>query len=304
MIEARSAARRLGRSFQVAAIATALLALAPAARAQGLFTFLGGGPSPQDIAQRLDAAGYALTGPLMRRGDVYLADVVVMGRRDAQRLVIDAETGRIVERYRVQPARWRDTPPQAWNSDEDAWNVGPRPPVDLDRPAPNAQVAREENPALGTGAPRTTGAELIEQPDKPKPKPHEVRRKSAPLAKTPAPSPTPQSDASAGPAATAPLLVTPPARPTVTPAPVAHTAKSEPGPSTVTPPSTAAPNVTVPSAATPTAATPVLAPSATVTAKTDQPAATKSPSPAADAADAKGPSKPKAVNDIPVTPLD
>ena len=293
MIEARSAAWRLRRTFQMTAAAATLLAFAPApaAHAQGLFSFFGGGPSPYDIERRLDASGYALTGPLLRRGDVYLADVVVMGRRgDPERLVIDADTGRIVQRYRVRPARWRDAPGE-WDSDDgDISKL--RPPADLDRPAPpRDQMVRDENPALGTGAPRTTGVD-IEQPDKPKPKPrpHEVKSKAVPLAKTPAPMP--QNDASAGPAATAPAVAAPPVAapsPAAMPSPPAA-AKNEAAP----PKSDAAPALPQPSPS----------PSA-VTAKVEPPAAPapKSP-PAAGTGDHKATTKSKTVNDIPVTPLD
>jgi hypothetical protein len=140
MTDARSAARRLRRSIQFTAAAAVLLAAAPAARAQGLFSVFGGGPSSYDIERRLDAAGYSRTGPLIRRGDVYLADVVLPGRGDAQRLVIDAATGRILQRFRARQARWRDVGPRDWNGGEDdawgaAWGAPPRPPRDLDRPA-------------------------------------------------------------------------------------------------------------------------------------------------------------------------
>ena len=245
------------------------------ARAQGLFSFFA--PSPHDIARGLDQSGYALTRPLARRGDVYLADVVVAGRGDAERLVIDAQTGRIVQRYRVQPVRWRDTPREV-NTDDGMWGPEPRPPADFNRPAPlRDEFAREENdPAYGTGAPRTTSSDLSDPIETPKPKPHEVKHKSAPVAKTPAT----RTEASAGAAATAPAA---------TPASLeaAHPARSD------APASAAAP------AASPT----------TVTAKTDAastpPAAVKAPAPApAEAANAKPAAKTKPVNDLPVTPLD
>jgi hypothetical protein len=314
MIQARNVVRRLGRSFSLTATAAALLAAAPAtllaltppAQAQGLFAFFSGGPSPYDIERRLDASGYVLTGPLIRRGDVYLADVVIMGRREPQRLVIDAETGRIVERYSAQPARWRDAP-RDLDPDDDDWGPGPRPPENLSRPIRRDQVARDEDPAFGTGAPRTTW-EPIEQPEKAKPKPHEAKRKSAPLAKTSAPPS--QSEAPAGQAATVPL-VAPPTRQTAAPAPTARTAKVEPPPVKAAEPSPARteptpkteppPSLVKPS---PVASSPAAAPAA-VTAKTDEPmAAPKSPPRATETPDHKASSKSKAVNDIPVTPLD
>ncbi|HEY1941629.1 MAG TPA: hypothetical protein VGH40_05840 [Roseiarcus sp.] len=276
MLEHQSAARRRRRSIQFATAVAALLALAPAARAQGLFSFFApSAPSPYDIERRLDRSGYALTGPLKQRGGVWLADVVTAGGRDQQRLVIDAHTGRIIERYRMQPARWRDAP-REMDSEESVWGPDSRPPADVDQPPPRDEFARQEDPALGTGAPRTTSTGLGDTADGPKPKPHEARHKSAPLARAPASAHT---EASAGAAATAPAATA--ASPAASAAP--HPAKSEP-----------------PAAA-------AAAASPTVTAKSDGasmlPGAAKAP-PRAEVTDAKPASKTKPVNDLPVTPLD
>ncbi len=107
MIDTQSAARTPRRLAHLAAAAAVLLALSPAAKAQGLFSFFGGGPSSYEIERRLEAGGYGLIRPLVRRGDVYLADVA-FGRGEFERLVIDAETGRIVQRIPAARARWRD----------------------------------------------------------------------------------------------------------------------------------------------------------------------------------------------------
>ena len=275
MLEHQSAARRRRRSIRFAVAAAALLALAPAARAQGLFSLFA--PSAYDIERRLDISGYALTGPLMRRGGVWLADVVRVGRRDPQRLVIDAQTGNIIERYRTQPARWRDAP-REMDSEESVWGPDSRPPADVDQPGPpRDQIARREDPAFGTGAPRTTSSDLSDGADAPRPKPHEARHKSAPLAKTPASATATHSEASAGGAATTPAATA-----------ASPGASSEPHPAKSEPPAAAAA-------------------SPTVTAKTDgastPPAAAKAPPPA-EATDAKPASKTKPVNDLPVTPLD
>lgn len=275
MIDSQSAARKPKRFAHFAAAAAVLLVLSPAAKAQGLFSFFSGGPSPYDIERRLEADGYALTGPLVRRGDVYLADVAV-GRRDFERLVIDADSGRIVQRYRAQPARWRDVGPRDWDADEDdSWGPPPRPPVGLDRPGPSEtldlplarpqppastrdQIARGEDAAsptviLGSGGARATSSDRNE---KSKSKPRDAKRK------------------------------------TIAPAPAAQ-ATNPPAPAQ--------------SAVAPTqAATPTPSASVTATAKADAGAsvvAAKSPPPA-DTPDARAPSKSKAVNDLPVTPLD
>jgi len=305
MFETSSAQRRLRRSLRFAAAAATLIALAPAAQAQGLFSFFGG-PSPDQIERGLSDSGYTLTRPLVRRGDVYLADVMV-GRGGAERLLIDTQTGRIIQRFRSQPVRWREPGPgpRNWDPDEAAgfgWGGPPQPPRDVDGwGPPRDQVARTEDasrdtdPVLGTGAPRTTSSDLlVDQPDKSKAKSHEPRHKSVPLAKTPtlspaAPaSPTPVAALPSNPAPNpTPTAVVPPVRPapTLVPAAAAHFDKSD---------------------ETPSAAAPAPTPSATVAAKAD--ATVKSDpiakAPAALESPAAKPSKSKAVNDLPVNPLD
>ena len=136
------------RRWGWAAAALVLLALPTAAQAQGFF-FLFGNPSPYEIERRLEAAGYALTGPLTMRGDVYLADVVVRGE-GPERLVIDAQSGRIVERYRGRADRWREAsapPPSAWSDDPRMWN-GPRPPAAIGPDAPPPDAFEPQKPEV------------------------------------------------------------------------------------------------------------------------------------------------------------
>ncbi len=58
---------------------------------------------PSLIERMMQASGYQLTGPVTRRGPVYLADV--LGREDdPERLVIDAHDGRLLQRYPGNPA--------------------------------------------------------------------------------------------------------------------------------------------------------------------------------------------------------
>jgi hypothetical protein len=75
----------------------------PAATAQWLRPWPAA--SPGDIEQRLEAQGYLLIGPLYRRPMVYLADVSA-GPAGRQRLVIDAWSGVILQRFVVSPRRW------------------------------------------------------------------------------------------------------------------------------------------------------------------------------------------------------
>jgi hypothetical protein len=236
--------RRLGW----AAAALVLLALPTAARAQGFF-FLFGSPSPYEIERRLDAAGYVLTGPLTLRGDVYLADVVARGE-GPERLVIDAQSGRIVERYRGRADHWREAaapPPSAWGEDPRLWN-GPRPPAEIgpDVAPPDAFEPPQPN--------------VLETP-RAKPKTAETKPKW-----TPKPAPVAKLN-NPPPAAVVPPPAAPP--PAVSSSPAAAPASPSPAPA---------------------AAPPIEA------AKADAPSLVKPLAPAS--------AKSKAVNDIPVTPLD
>jgi hypothetical protein len=283
MIDTQSAARTPRRLAHLAAAVAVLLALSPAAKAQGLFSFFGGGPSPQDIERRLEASGYELIHPLVRRGDIYLADVA-FGRDEVERLAIDAETGRIVQRVRAGWARWRDAAPRPWDREQfDPWGSPPRPPADVDRGEPSETFAlpdARQGPRAPTGdrfahdegapapvvIPGLGGARAtpLERIEKPKPKPPEAKSKTAapaPVAKAAAPAP---AEAHGAPAANPP--------PEANGAPAAN-----PPPRTATAEAAAAD-----------------APSAV--------AAAKSPAPEAPAPPA--PMKSKAVNDLPVTPLD
>ena len=53
---------------------------------------------PGEIARSLEAHGYMLTAPLMRRPGIYLADVSA-GPAGYERLIIDARSGQILERF-------------------------------------------------------------------------------------------------------------------------------------------------------------------------------------------------------------
>jgi hypothetical protein len=171
------------RRARWAAAAVFLLALPSAASAQGLFSiFGGGGPSPDEIERRLEASGYIVTGPLILRGDVYLADVMVRGE-GAERLIVDPQSGRVLQRFRAHGDRWREAavPPDAWGDDPRTWN-GPRPPADI-------------NPGPPPDAWFPSGPDAVETP-KPEPRKVEIRPrpKSTPVANVvnpPAMAPSP-----------------------------------------------------------------------------------------------------------------
>jgi hypothetical protein len=86
------------RSISVFAIA----ACASVAGAQAQWLPPIGAAPPAEIAQRLRAEGYVLVGPLHRNQTVYLVDVSA-GPAGRQRLVIDAWSGAILQRFVVRP---------------------------------------------------------------------------------------------------------------------------------------------------------------------------------------------------------
>ena len=61
--------------------------------------------SPREVEQMLEAQGYLLIAPLHRRPRIYLADVSA-GPAGYQRLVIDAWSGEILQRFVPPPRRW------------------------------------------------------------------------------------------------------------------------------------------------------------------------------------------------------
>jgi len=85
-----------------------LIAFVPAARAQWLPPPWRFAPPPGAIEHRLEAQGYILTAPLTWRPGVYLADVSA-SPAGHQRLVIDARTGVILERFAAPGRMWGPT---------------------------------------------------------------------------------------------------------------------------------------------------------------------------------------------------
>jgi hypothetical protein len=78
----------------------------PGARAQGLPPW--GRASPSEIERSLEAQGYGLIAPLLRRPGIYLADVSA-GPAGHQRLVVDARSGQILERFAAPGRMWGPT---------------------------------------------------------------------------------------------------------------------------------------------------------------------------------------------------
>jgi len=94
----------LGRCLAGSVLA-ALIAVAfvPTAMAQWMAPW--GPPFPGEIERGLEAQGYVLTAPLMRRPGVYLADVSA-GPAGHQRLIIDARSGQILEHFTAPGRNW------------------------------------------------------------------------------------------------------------------------------------------------------------------------------------------------------
>ena len=164
-------------SVAALALAAAVLSLgATSAKAQLFFNWDRALP-PMQIERMVEASGYRLTGPVMRNGPVYLANV--LGRdNDRERLVIDARDGRLLQRYGAQARRqfvaqgdWASRPrPRGFMFDggfeSDDEGPAPRPPVgvygDSETGLPrgpvlrttpqSGQVARAEDPAARSGA--------------------------------------------------------------------------------------------------------------------------------------------------------
>ena len=278
-----------GRRFAFAALALAGLASAPlAARADSIFDLFSPGVSPYEVRNNLARSGFAARSAVERRGDVYVYDV--SDRYGvAQRLVIDARTGRVLERYALRPPSWAVArrPDMRAPDDGAEWGYAPRPEVDV-------PVAR----------PRVIEALPVETPPEP---PRGPRQRQ--LAYGDGHTPTP------------PPLSTPDTRPSDKARPRIARPKPAPSPTGSDQPQTA---TAAPSASDPAAPPQGGQPATTqVAPTTPQPAAAEPIAPAttgqvassgaADAPAVKAPpplpapapiAKSKAINDIPVAPLD
>ena len=205
------------RALWSAASAAILILMAPAARAQFFFNLFE--PPAVRVAHQLEVEGYDVRG-LVRRGDVYVADVVAQGG-DRERLVIDARTSRIVERFPSVATRWRDDRYGYGREreDPDSWDA-PRPPLAVQQQRAHDEVARTDPSARpnvvygedGMNGPATSTFDV----DKAKPR-HVVKKKPAPAAPVAkdAPSAPPATEAVAPTSTPSPATVatTPPNAP-------------------------------------------------------------------------------------------
>jgi hypothetical protein len=96
--------RTLNRCLAGSALGALIgVAFVPTAMAQWMPPW--GAAFPGEIERGLEAQGYVLTAPLMRRPGVYLADVSA-GPAGHQRLIIDARSGQILERFATPGRNW------------------------------------------------------------------------------------------------------------------------------------------------------------------------------------------------------
>jgi len=162
---------------------------------------------PGEIARSLEAQGYMLTAPLMRRPGIYLADVSA-GPEGYQRLIIDARSGMILERFtapgQVSGQVWG--PALASRGEE----LG-EPPLSGERfnpPRPAAPAKKSTRGGLANihipAAISPYGGEEPPAGAKPRPKPVSTERgpsaprPAAPRFNPPLPPPAPREMAQAG----------------------------------------------------------------------------------------------------------
>ena len=266
------------------ALAAALVVAQPA-RAQ-FFSFFQ--MSPGQIVGMLNDDGYQLRGPMMRRGNVYVCDVVSVTGRPA-RLIVDARDGRVLERFAAVPHRRRfDDEPDALRPPRDVGDDGPPRSADDEdrRPTGRRRWAATSMRPRGSMAATlcSIGSRRRRQRRRPIPSPNIMRAASArsrpsPKDSTATPAATADAKASDKPADAASSVAA------VAPSAGVAPAKPEAAPKAVAPKSSA---------------TPKPAPSPEreqAKADTDAPAAT-APAPKAEA-----PHK-KKLNDLPVGTLD
>ena len=253
------------------------------------------GLAPGAVSRMLANEGYRLTGPLGRRGRVYLANVADRETGQHERLVIDAFSGDVLESY---PLTQRIAPPA---------NVTRVPRADVpDPPRPSHRSARlapsgpDSDPLVVT--PGEGGSPKIIRPkSKPAPSAKAPRKPKPVIARRSQPE-TPKALAPVTPSSPAPVTTAPPPPPALPSA----TAPSNPLSLPADPANAAAPAPTpdpTVAASPPAAPLPIPAPIAA-----PQPTAATPPpnvdfvAPLDDATPA--PKSRPPVNDVPVAPLE
>jgi len=166
-------------------------AFVPTAKAQWLTPWRAA--SPGEIERSLEAQGYGLIAPLVRRPEVYLADVSA-GPAGYQRLVIDARSGQILERFIAPGRMWG---PRFAARDEE-FGEPPRPggvgpplsPSVSGRPAATPPTKSAYGGPADAHIPGAISPYGAEAPAGTKPRPKSIStERKAPAAKTPTVNP-------------------------------------------------------------------------------------------------------------------
>jgi hypothetical protein len=218
----------IGAAFAV------VMAFAPASSTDAQWLLPFGAAPPAEIVQRLRAEGYVLAGPLERRDTVYLADVT-HGPRGRERLVIDAWSGEILQRFLVRRRGFVPEggefseppplgPPPARDFGERSFDYGPprsfegSRPKARQKPAATARRTGEPEPTTPLAQPQNSGGgseAAVPTTAAPASKPATAAAPSAPAA-NPAPAAEPgketqlRPEAAPSPAPAAKEVATPP----------------------------------------------------------------------------------------------
>ena len=158
-----------------------------------------GAAFPGEIERNLEAQGYVLTAPLIRRPGVYLADVSA-GPAGHQRLIIDARSGQVLERFTAPGRNWGPALAARDGEFGELQDGGVGPPLEPGFSGPAAPFAPKTN--VGPGNVRIPAAVSpygVAEPragTKAKPKSASTERKAATI-NPPLPPPAPRETAKA-----------------------------------------------------------------------------------------------------------
>ena len=191
------------------------------------------GLAPGEIHRLVAGRGFRLLTPPFRNGNVYVADVI--DRQGIQeRLIVDAYSGSIMQRFRVSPRPAETAPP--WPDSNLAGTPQPRVVPGIGEPS-ERMVRAPNGDEIETPVVPDVGESPLSEPVKPKPR-HVIKPRpklaARPLPKPesafpatgPSPTPPPSASAPAGgeqKSATPPAPPTPSATGTTTPAAPATT---------------------------------------------------------------------------------
>ncbi len=191
--------RALSRRFEGPALG-ALIAIAFMSSATAQWMPPWGAAFPGEIERNLEAQGYVLTAPLIRRPGVYLADVSA-GPAGHQRLIIDARSGQVLERFTTPARNWGPALASRDGEFGELQDGGAGPPLTRRFSGPAAPFAPTTNVGPGkVRIPAAVSPDGVAEPragTKAKPKSASTERKAATV-NPPLPPPAPRETAKAG----------------------------------------------------------------------------------------------------------